>query len=641
MKHRLKSLRFRILLPVIILVLLIITLLTTLFSRAYIRMIQQQEREVNAVGFATVSNSVVPLINTSIAEVRSVMADDRVASYARLQYASMADLVHARIRCRDYLRAEIMSRDGIYGLLFMRRDGSQFGVLPDGNLFQDRPEENPLPEDIKNKILNAPLGETVWVGPVSGALLYGFENSDTPKNIMIAAWKSVNVSYGECYALMLMDESIFEGLFASLKDGKSSWVLFTEDQAEICHIGQDMCMDPGRLISESNSGNIFRDDNDMPACAFSTTMDTPAWTLVRKVSMESYEKTVQGVIRSITIFGGLILLITLTVYELWMRRFLRQFYSLLKGIVRMGEGDLESTAFEPTSIDEFQTMQREINRTRIALNDQMDTIRRMEREQMELENKRKEQERIEEELKMAREIQASALPQIFPAFPERAEFDLFASMTPAKEVGGDFYDFFLIDSDHLALVIADVSGKGIPAALFMMTSKSLISTQLMSGCDPATALQRVNLQLCERNSSMMFVTVWLAVLEISTGEGLACNAGHEKPGLRRAGGDYELLKYKHGIFVGVSKKAKYVNRPFRLEPGDSLFVYTDGVPEAKDRDRNMFGEALLERTLNLNPDAPPEELISSVRRAVNDFVQDAPQFDDITMLSLKYHGSEK
>ena len=639
MKHRLKSLRFRILLPVIILVLIVITLMTSLFSQAYIKMIQRQEREVNAVGFATVSDSVLPLINTSIDEVLSIMADDRVASYARLRYDSTAALVHARIRCRDYLRSEIMSRDGIYGLLFMRRDGSQFGALPDGNIFQDRPEENPLPEAMKERILSAPLGETVWVGPVSGADLYGFENSDTPKSIMIAAWKSVSVSYGECYAMMLMDESIFEGLFASLQDGKSSWYLFTEDQAEICHIGRDMCMDPGRLISESNSGNIFLDDNDIPACAFSTTMEAPAWTLVRKVSMESYERTTRGVVRSIAILGGLILLVTLTAYELWMRRFLRQFYSLLKGIVRMGEGDMESAAFERTSIDEFQTMQREINRTRVALNDQMDTIRRMERERMELENKRKEQERIEEELRMATEIQANALPQIFPPFPERSEFDLFASMTPAKEVGGDFYDFFLIDSDHLALVIADVSGKGIPAALFMMTSKSLIKTQLMSGCDPATALERVNLQLCERNSSRMFVTVWLAVLEISTGEGLACNAGHENPGLRRVNGDYELLKYKHGMFVGVSKKAKYVNRPFKLNPGDSLFVYTDGVPEAKDKDGKMFGEEGLASTLNLNPGASPEELIGNVQRAVNDFVQDAPQFDDITMLSLKYNGS--
>ena len=248
--------------------------------------------------------------------------------------------------------------------------------------------------------------------------------------------------------------------------------------------------------------------------------------------------------------------------------------------------------------------------------------------------------RLDKELKLAADIQSSILPMIFPPFPDRTEFDLYASMTPAKEVGGDFYDFFLIDSDHLAMVIADVSGKGIPAALFMMVSKTLIKNQMMSGCDPATALEHVNFQLCERNSSMMFVTVWLAVLEISTGKGMACNAGHEKPGLRRAGGDFELLKYKHGIFIGVSKKAKYQNREFELHPGDCLFVYTDGVPEATNAAENMFGEERLTGTLNQDADAGPEELIRRVHGAVDRFADNSPQFDDITMLCMKYYGAQ-
>ena len=213
-------------------------------------------------------------------------------------------------------------------------------------------------------------------------------------------------------------------------------------------------------------------------------------------------------------------------------------------------------------------------------------------------------------------------------------------MTPAKEVGGDFYDFFLIDSDHLALVIADVSGKGVPAALFMMVSKSLIKNELLSGCDPAAALARVNRQLCERNSSQMFVTVWLAVVELSTGKGLACNAGHEHPALRRAGGDFELLKYKHGIFVGISGKAKYQNREFELHPGDSIFVYTDGIPEATAADKEMFGEERLVSSLNTRPDCRPEEMIRWVKNSVDTFVGDAEQFDDLTMLCLEYKGPE-
>ena len=640
MRRILTSLRFRILLPVIVMVLFVVTLLTTLYSRAYINMILRQEQELNAVGFETVSHTVAPLIETNINEVRSIISDDRVEAYARLRYASVAELVHARIDCRDYLRSEIASRDKIFGLLFMRKDGSLFGALPEGNFFYDDPKDNPLSEAMQKQILDAPLGRTVWVGPVSGALLYGFENSATPKNIMIAAWKSVHVSYGECNAMMLMDESVFENLFASLRDGKSAWYLFTENQTEIYRTGGDASPDPDRLIRESNSGRIFRDENGIPVCTFSMTLDYPAWTLVRKVSMEGYERVVRGIARSIATFSVILLLITLAAYELWLKGFIRQFRSLLHGIVRMGQGDLESSTFARTSIEEFKQMQLEINRTRVALNQQMGTIRRLEREQMALENAKKEQERIEQELNMAREIQESALPHIFPSFPNRTEFSLHASMTPAKEVGGDFYDFFLVDSDHLAMVIADVSGKGIPAALFMMASKTLINNHLMTGCDPATALERVNLQLCENNTSKMFVTVWLAVLELSTGNGLACNAGHEHPALGRRGEGFELLVYKHNMFLGVSKKARYTNRPFHLNPGDSVFVYTDGVPEAHNRDGQMFGTERLERVLNQDGDAAPEKLIENVRIALDDFVQNAPQFDDVTMLAVKYYGTD-
>ena len=247
-------------------------------------------------------------------------------------------------------------------------------------------------------------------------------------------------------------------------------------------------------------------------------------------------------------------------------------------------------------------------------------------------------DRLDEELKLAADIQLSILPMVFPPFPERTEFDLYASMTPAKEVGGDFYDFFLIDSDHLALVIADVSGKGIPAALFMMVSKTMIKNQLMSGCDPSTALERVNAQLSERNSSMMFVTVWLAVIEISTGRGRACNAGHENPMFCPAGGEFEVLKYKHNVALGISKKAKYTMREFELHPGDCIFVYTDGAPEATNNDTEMFGEKRLVSTLGRNRDAQPKEIILHVADAVREFADGAPQFDDLTMLCVKYFG---
>ena len=251
-----------------------------------------------------------------------------------------------------------------------------------------------------------------------------------------------------------------------------------------------------------------------------------------------------------------------------------------------------------------------------------------------------ENERIRVELEMASKIQSSALPGVFPPFPDRTDFELYASMVPAKEVGGDFYDFFLIDDDHLALVIADVSGKGVPAALFMMVAKSLIKNQLLSGCDPAGTLGRANLQLCDGNTSKTFVTVWVAVLELSTGKGIVCNAGHEKPALCRSGGKYELLAYKHDMFVGVRKKAQFHAHEFEMNPGDCLFVYTDGVPEATNSRSDMFGEERLVETLNHNQDAKPEEQIRRVHEAVAVFVENAPQFDDITMLCLRYNGKE-
>ena len=249
-----------------------------------------------------------------------------------------------------------------------------------------------------------------------------------------------------------------------------------------------------------------------------------------------------------------------------------------------------------------------------------------------------ERERIRTEMSLARTIQASALPTGF--LPDRKEFSLYAVMNPAKQVGGDFYDFFLTDSDHLALVIADVSGKGIPAALFMMTTKSLIRDQMMNGLSPAEALGQVNAHLAEGNTSMMFVTVWLAVVEISTGKATACNAGHEYPAFRRAGGAFELLKYKHDKFVGPMPKATYHDRDFELQPGDCILVYTDGVPDAKNSAEGRFGLERMVEALNSGTDDEPETLVKNMYEAVNAFAGETEQFDDITMLCFRYDGPQ-
>lgn len=251
-----------------------------------------------------------------------------------------------------------------------------------------------------------------------------------------------------------------------------------------------------------------------------------------------------------------------------------------------------------------------------------------------------EKERIGAELNVATQIQADMLPSIFPAFPERREFDIYATMTPAKEVGGDFYDFFLVDDDHLAMVMADVSGKGVPAALFMVIAKTLIKNRTQMGGSPAEILGFVNEQLCEGNEAELFVTVWLAVLELSTGKGMAANAGHEHPVLRRSDGSYELVKYRHSPAVASIEGIRFREHEFELYPGDSLYVYTDGVPEATDSNDELFGTERMLDALNRKPCASAEELLLGVKEEIDIFVGDAPQFDDITMLCLNYYGKE-
>ena len=635
MKKWLKSLRLQILLPVLAMILFIVSLLTGLFTTGYTRMVLQQEQAVNSAGFETITGTVPPSITMAINSVRDVITDQRVISCIQLDFASDAEMFHAKAACVEYLREKITHADWANGLFIMRKDGSLFGTLPDGNYFHDNPEDNPLPREMRKRILDVPLGQTVWVGPVSGAEMYGFENKNTPRGYLIAAWRAVDVRFGECCVMMLIDQTAFERLFATLKDGKSTWRIFTADGKELYHTGPDASGDPEQLIAKSNSGDVFDDENGRAISAFSMKMTSPEWTLVREVSMEESEKLIRGIHGSVAVLGSIVVLFSLAVYVLWLRKFMHQFKKLVNGINHMGK-EMEPLAGVPFSTTEFETMQQEINRTSVELNERMETIRRMERERVELENRKKEQERIEQELIMAREIQESALPHAFPPFPDRTEFSIFASMTPAREVGGDFYDFFLIDSDHLALVIADVSGKGIPAALFMMVSKTMIKNQLMTGCSPAEALEAVNRQLCDHNSSLMFVTVWLAVLEISTGKGMVCNAGHENPCIRRAGGDFELLQYKHNLFIGIRPNAAYQNREFELHPGDCVFVYTDGVAEARNESNVMFEEERIVMALNSCKSSNPEEIVRGVKGAVDAFAGDTEQFDDITMLGITY-----
>ncbi len=249
-----------------------------------------------------------------------------------------------------------------------------------------------------------------------------------------------------------------------------------------------------------------------------------------------------------------------------------------------------------------------------------------------------ERERIGTELALAKRIQADMLPNVFPAFPEREDFDIYAMTDPAKEVGGDFYDFFLVTDRRLGIVMADVSGKGVPGALFMTISKTVIQNFTIAEQDPARALEQANAQICSNNREDMFVTVWLGILDLDTGMLTACNAGHEYPVLRKAGQPFAVLKDRHGFVVGGYETSRYKNYEILLGPGDELFLYTDGVPEATNASNEMYGTERMLAALNRFRGAGPENLLESIRDDLNTFVGDAPQFDDITMLCLKYLG---
>ena len=249
-------------------------------------------------------------------------------------------------------------------------------------------------------------------------------------------------------------------------------------------------------------------------------------------------------------------------------------------------------------------------------------------------------EKIAAELNVAKRIQAEMLPNEFPAFPDRKDFDLYATMNPAKQVGGDFYDFFMVDDNHLALVIADVSGKGVPASLFMVNSKTRIQNQAILGGTPGTILEKVNDQLSKGNESGFFVTVWLAIIDLTTGKGVSANAGHEHPVIRHANGEYELVEYHHAPMVGIMEGLSFAEREFELLPGDRIFVYTDGVPEATNAHDELFGTERMLKALNSHREDNLQDLLPHLKEDIDTFVGDAVQFDDITMLAFDYYGSE-
>ena len=314
----------------------------------------------------------------------------------------------------------------------------------------------------------------------------------------------------------------------------------------------------------------------------------------------------------------------------------RQFVSPLRKVIN------EADRFARETTAPLQPLSNKISRIS-ELQKLVSSVNTMETDMLQyidnLKNVTAEKQRIGTELHIASRIQEASIPTIFPAYPNRKEFNLYASMTPAKEVGGDFYDFFLIDDDHLALVMADVSGKGVPAALFMMVTKILINERTLTGGTPGEILSIVNNRICAHNDADMFVTVWLGILEISTGIITAANAGHDDPAVYRADGEYSIVKNRHGPVIGAMGGIAYRDFTIELHPGDKIFLYTDGVPEATNTENKMFTIERMLEALNETKQISPQETMQNIWNHVNAFVGSAPQFDDLTMLCLQFNGN--
>ncbi len=282
-------------------------------------------------------------------------------------------------------------------------------------------------------------------------------------------------------------------------------------------------------------------------------------------------------------------------------------------------GDLSETV-SVCSSTEFTSLSDDINQTVEVLKGYIDAA----------------EKRMAQELEFARQIQESALPQNFH-MPSK-EVEIFATMDPAKEVGGDFYDFFFVDSNRVALVIADVSGKGIPASLFMMRSKAAIRSTVGPSFSPAEILEKVNNTLCEGNDTDMFVTVWIGIINLTTGTMSCANAGHEYPVIRHKGGEYELVKDSHSPALATMEGIRFREYELQFNPGDELFVYTDGIPESINHSVEQYGTDRLLKVLNKNRDVQYDRLLPRIRHDIADFCSGADQFDDITMLAFKFNG---
>ena len=501
----------------------------------------------------------------------------------------------------------------------------------------------PVTKDAHTPRLGIMCGVPVYLGSelkgVAGAGMYLDEMEDLVQSVDLG-------SSGNACIINRKGQVLFstysEGTLAAVADAQD--LRFSTNSA---------LADLAAQAVEGRSGVKLLSIDGTPGYAAYAPMKTVGWSMITFLSQEAvdspteqlranvdlmtdqaYQDAVSHIRNAVYLLLGLFgvaVIIALTVSVLLSRRIVKPIRMLTEEVGAMEGNNLEfhwdlDTGDETQMLaDSFQSM-----------------TMRMKEYIHDIETITAENERINTELSLAARIQTNMLPNVFPPFPERKDMDIFASMDAAKEVGGDFYDFFLTDEDHLCLVMADVAGKGVPAALFMMACKIILGNYAMLGQSPAQVLETANTAVCANNKADMFITVWIGILDLRTGILKAANAGHEYPVIMQPGGKFELLRDKHGFVIGGMAGMHYKEYTVQMQPGAKLFLYTDGVPETTDSNGSMFGLERMLDALNTDTAASPKAVLGNIRRAVDDFVGDAEQFDDLTMLCMEYKGpSEK
>jgi len=513
-------------------------------------------------------------------------------------------------------------REGFYAL----RDRETGGVKLDATFFIDEYDYHSQLwyTEIASKVKLS--NEVAWTKP--------YKDDTGSFALMTTAGSGIFDEKGVLQAISTVDWGIDDVAknLTSIKPTPCSFVLLCDPENDYIIANTRAISDVGKSVSglTFNPTDSSIELDDVTYIAFTRQLDN-GWLLSVYLPDTEIYCEIEDRNEVYTLLIAVVSLIMLFFAYLLISSFVNKpLKRLTEGVQKLGSGDLD-VSIEVTSRDEMGLLAKTFNSMTIQLRESIESKARVVAEK----------ERIEAELNVAQRIQASMLPCIFPPFPDRAEFDLYALMVPAREVGGDFYDFYLIDEDHLAVVIADVSGKGVPAALFMVITKTLLKNSVLSGKSAGEVFDIVNTLLCEHNDANMFVTAFMGIYEISSGNFTYVNAGHNPPLLRRSGGEYARLPMKPGFVLAGMAGMQYKQSDTTLHSGDVLYMYTDGVTEAMNSDRQLFGEARLVTACNKYKGNSVKDFISGIKSEVDAFAQGVDQADDITMLILKISGSTR